>query len=638
MIFKRKKTEKESDSFLRNELDANRQMIWASVFTAGFLVLVWLFYGVMYWTKFLVLAKQTYLMINIFFPINIVLLASTLIYRKTKFFERPSFKIFLLFNFIGVVTILNVILPKHTMLAWAIPILLANHYYRPKLGRMVFLTSAILMLLAMYAAMFVGEYDPVVLGPGVLQLNAETGLYEIYQPVDPSGRYQMLKNMIAEGNNRYVAAFMYFYVSRIIALTVIFFTSNALGIRTRRLLEREVTATNEKKQIETELGVAHEIQHNALPSEFTANKKVAILAELSATKEVGGDLYDYFYLDDDHIAFLIGDVSGKGVPAAMFMMKTITCFKAYASLERSPSEILRLVNKALYEGNNAQMFVTCFFGILDLKTGVLHYANAGHNPPIVGTNRDFHYLKCSSGFVLGVMEESFAIDEEVTLAPDEIVFLYTDGITEAKNIQNEFYGEERLLRICNAKDYSSIVEMNYEVIDDLHAFVGKAEQADDITYLFLRYNGDRFNVYEKIFPSGKETVEKVLDWMKETLRKEQTESLGNTLSVVLDELVSNIVKYGYPNGVGEVYLRLMFNVDKAELTITLVDHGVPFNPLEQQEEKIESLDGNIKEGRLGILIVKEMMDSLSYNRINNKNILVLKKKYEGGKKNENRLI
>ena len=224
-------------------------------------------------------------------------------------------------------------------------------------------------------------------------------------------------------------------------------------------------------------------------------KEFDLYASMTPAKDVGGDFYDYYRLGENEIAILIGDVSGKGVPAAMFMMKVITCFKNYISADKTPSQILKDVNIAIFKNNNAQMFVTCFLAIVNTSTGIVKYANAGHNPPIIGHNRNYKFLKTNNGVMLGILENINLIDEQTTLNNGDLITLYTDGITEAKNNNNELYGDVRLINLYNKKDYSCLLELHHTLKDDIEKFTNGAEQSDDLTYLTLKFHGDKY-IYE----------------------------------------------------------------------------------------------------------------------------------------------
>ncbi len=247
-------------------------------------------------------------------------------------------------------------------------------------------------------------------------------------------------------------------------------------------------------RIDRELAFAKSIQHSALPSVFPpypGRTDMDIYASMHTAKEVGGDFYDFYFVDKDKLAFLIADVSGKGIPAAMFMMTAKTLIKGFAESGKAVNEVFTLANEKLCENNEANMFVTGWLGFIDLKTGVLEFANAGHNPPLIKrADGSFEYLKMRAGFVLAGMEGINYRKNELQLSPGDEIFLYTDGVTEATDLNNELYGEDRLLGILNGgPDKASAQELCEKVKADVDKFVGEAPQFDDITMLSLKYKG-----------------------------------------------------------------------------------------------------------------------------------------------------
>lgn len=616
-------TNEEREKYLKayydNEADANKQMSFANVFGGIIMLILW----VLYLTKVFQIHDSFYILVCILFPAMALILFTPLLYLKTDKIRKPNYKYFLLFSFLLVIAIVNVIIPKHGTLAWTLIIIMANHYYNPKLGRIVFFLTIGLMLICMYAGMFIGEYDPHLLGNGVIRDG------EIVYPEDLEERVEMLKNMMAAGENRFVKTFTFYYIPRVAIITLLFLISNSLNKRTYNLLVEEIKVNGEQEKTKTELEVAKDIQLSTLPNELFTNEDIEMQAELHAAKEVGGDFYDYFILDNDHIGIVIGDVSGKGIPAAMFMMKTITCFKNYSSIRRSPAETLKLVNKTIYEGNDSQMFVTCFYAIINTQSGEMKFANAGHNPPIIGQNKSFHYLNCKPGFILGGFKEAFVDDEITQLNNGDSVTLYTDGITEARNPEGELYGEKRFLSVFNRKEYSGLVELFHTAKDDIVKFVNGAPQSDDITYLTIKYHGDHYECKEETFAAKIDNIPMMLSFLEEYSKKWNLEkSFVNNLLIVGDELLSNVCKYAYVDGnEGDVYLRLLYNIDRKELNLTIVDFGVEFNPFLVDNKPISGEVSKIKEGGLGILIVKNLMSEYAYDRINGKNIIILKKKF-----------
>lgn len=251
-------------------------------------------------------------------------------------------------------------------------------------------------------------------------------------------------------------------------------------------------------RIDAELAFAKAIQHSSLPSVFPPYPNrcdFEIYATMHTAKEVGGDFYDFYLIDEEKLAFLIADVSGKGIPAAMFMMTSKTILKSYAESGMSVEEIFTHANEKLCEGNDAGMFVTAWMGILNTTTGKVTFANAGHNPPLVKhADGSFEYLKTRAGFVLAGMEGIRYRKNELQLEPGDIIYLYTDGVTEATDLDNRLYGEDRLRALLEKHQNSDAQTICDDVKRDVDTFVGEAAQFDDITMLCLKYNGQEKNI------------------------------------------------------------------------------------------------------------------------------------------------
>ena len=248
-----------------------------------------------------------------------------------------------------------------------------------------------------------------------------------------------------------------------------------------------------EERIDAELAFAKAIQHSALPTVhplYDNRKEFDIFASMHTAKEVGGDFYDFYFIDEDHLAFLIADVSGKGIPAAMFMMRSKTIIKSYAESGMSVEEVFTLANEKLCEGNDAGMFVTAWMGILNIRTGKVLFANAGHNHPLVKhSDGTFEYLKSRAGFVLAGMEGVRYRKNELVLEPGDAIYLYTDGVTEATDLNEELYGEDRLHSILEKYKDETMEVICSEIKKDVDLFAGEAPQFDDITMLALKYKG-----------------------------------------------------------------------------------------------------------------------------------------------------
>ncbi len=247
-------------------------------------------------------------------------------------------------------------------------------------------------------------------------------------------------------------------------------------------------------RLDKDLALAHQIQVSSLPGVFPPypnRTEFDIFASMTPAKEVGGDFYDFYFLAENKLAFLIADVSGKGIPGAMFMMTAKTVLSNLAESGLSVEEVLAHANNKLCENNEAEMFVTCWMGILDTSTGKVEFANAGHNPPLLKrADGSWEYLKAKSGFVLAGMEDMVYRKMELELRPGDIIYLYTDGVTEATNSSQELYGEDRLLDCLNHISPRHTKQLCGLVKENLDAFVGDTDQFDDITMLALRYLGE----------------------------------------------------------------------------------------------------------------------------------------------------
>lgn len=257
---------------------------------------------------------------------------------------------------------------------------------------------------------------------------------------------------------------------------------------------KELTETTAaKERIESELNIAHDIQmgilHKIFPP-FPDRPEFDIYATLEPAKEVGGDLYDFFFMDDDHLCLTVGDVSGKGVPASLFMAITMTLIKTKATRGLTPDKVLSRVNEDLSMDNPSMMFVTVFLGILNIRTGELEYSNGGHNPPyIFYKNGDIEPLEMTNGMALGVMEDFSYQSKKIFLQKGETIFLYTDGVTEAMNEKEELFSEERLKKDINALKDKPIQEVVAGITEKVKAFSQGVPQTDDITMMILKFYG-----------------------------------------------------------------------------------------------------------------------------------------------------
>ena len=382
-------------------------------------------------------------------------------------------------------------------------------------------------------------------------------------------------------------------------------------------------------RIDKELEYAKQIQLSALPTNYPNGKDYSIYAEMLAAKEVGGDFYDFYKLNDNTVAFLVADVSGKGIPAAMFMMTAKTIIKDLAESGMAVNDIFTKANAKLCENNESGMFVTAWMGILDIRSGKLQFANAGHNPPLLKkADGTFEYLKTRAGFVLAGMEGVKYRASELTLNAGDRLFLYTDGVTEATNTQNELYGENRLLEFMNKNSIIDATKLLPKLKKDIDKFVGEAPQFDDITMLIFDYKLDKGEqMVNKIFPAKTDSLSQVIEFIEEKLESwDCSMKVKMAICVAIEEVFVNVANYAYPDKNGTVEFNVGFDAQTRIVTFEMIDSGVPFDPLKKSDPDITLTAEERNIGGLGIFITKKTMDTINYEYKNDKNILTMKKK------------
>lgn len=374
-----------------------------------------------------------------------------------------------------------------------------------------------------------------------------------------------------------------------------------------------------KKRVERELELAHDIQKSAVPSseQFSKQNDFDIYALMNTAKEVGGDFYDFHFIDHNNFAFLIADVSGKGIPAAMFMMGAKTLIKGLADKRKPIDEVFWETNNSLCQGNDTGMFVTAWMGIINLETGHLTYANAGHNPPLVyRRNGQFEYLKDKANFILAGMENSSYTRHELDLNPGDMLYLYTDGVTEADNSEHVLYGEDRLKDILNKSFDKSSSEICQAVLEDVKNYAGNAEQSDDITMLCFKLKQIQSLNSISVYPS-KESLGLVSEYVENKLATLKiSQSVRNKVQITVDEIFSNIEKYGKASKV-----TISFNFKNEQLELKFIDNGDKFNPIEEKDPDITLSAEERKIGGLGIYMVKNLSSSCTYEYVDNQNHL-----------------
>ena len=392
-----------------------------------------------------------------------------------------------------------------------------------------------------------------------------------------------------------------------------------------------VAAENER--IGTELSLATRIQAAMMPHifpPFPGRPEFDIYAVMDPAKEVGGDFYDFFLIDEDHLCMVMADVSGKGVPAALFMMASKIILQSVAMLGASPGEILTKTNEAICSNNQEQMFVTVWLGILEISTGKLTAANAGHEYPILREpDGTFALYKDRHGFVIGGMDGVKYKEYTLQLQPGSKLFVYTDGVTEATDEAGRLFGTERLLAALNEDPDAAPDAILNRVRRAVDGFVGEAEPFDDLTMLCFAYTGTRSEegpVRELTVDAAVENIERVTAFVNEALQ--QADCPKKTMAqvdMVIDEVFANIAKYAYAPDRGRATVRVGFEQGTERLVLTFIDSGTPYDPLAAEDPDITLSAEDRPVGGLGVFLVKQFMDKATYEYRDGRNILRLKK-------------
>lgn len=395
----------------------------------------------------------------------------------------------------------------------------------------------------------------------------------------------------------------------------------------REQMERLVETTKAKEHIESELHIARSIQMGLVPrtfSPFPEWKGLELFAMLRSAKEVGGDLYDFF-IRDSRLFFTIGDVSGKGIPASLFMAVTRTLFRMAAGHSDSPGEIVSTINDTIVKDNAECMFVTMFVGTLDLRNGNLRFCNAGHNPPVIIGRSGASFLAENENIPVGVIAGYEYQEESLQLTSDSTLFLYTDGLTEAENSSKGLYGDKRLLDTLSDNPATTPKEKIERLSESVGNFAGGVDQSDDLTMLSLRLNHDMTTLERTVFHNSMTEIEKI---PAITQRLAAELNLDNTMrdriNLILEEAIVNVISYAYPEGVsGEIELAIGHSYLPDELVIQISDCGKPFDPTKKKDADIDAGIDERPIGGLGIFLIRNLCDSTDYCYSNGRNILRL---------------
>lgn len=381
-----------------------------------------------------------------------------------------------------------------------------------------------------------------------------------------------------------------------------------------------------REQMEGELRIASGIQMSMVPKALTPSNSrtdLDMAATIVPAKEVGGDLYDFF-IRDDKLFFCVGDVSGKGIPAALVMAVTRTTFRNLSAHEDSPGIIVRMMNDNLAAMNENNMFVTFFCGVLDLASGHLDYCNAGHNPPLILTDA-IRELPVIPHLPLGIVEGVEYVGQETDLCFDDAVFLYTDGLTEAENEGHEQFGMERTeVALHGRKSSQDHLE---SIKKQVSLFVGDAPQSDDLTMLFIHYLGKGKQEVRHLTLHNDIRQISMLPGFLQDVTKGMNLAPGvfAQLNLALEEAVANVINYAYPEGT-EGTVDIDARRERNNLSLVISDSGSAFDPTAREAVDISAGVADRPIGGLGIHLIRKIMDTVDYERREGRNILTITKK------------
>ncbi len=539
--------------------------------------------------------------------------------------RKKWLKIVLLISYTVVLARIASVLGHNVTLCLAFPTVVSIRYYSRPITSTVAVLTTLLSGVAEYLCVFMkwGRFDLNMLeldAGSILSFNELSLIRDVVMAQASIDYARLWKHTL-----------LHSYLPKLILFSMIAIISTVIAKKGRQAIFAQQAETQKSERISTELNLASSIQANMLPNIFPAfpeRNDFDIYATMSPAKEVGGDFYDFFMVDDDHLAMVIADVSGKGIPAAMFMVIAKTLIKDHTQLGLYPADVFTRVNKLLCEGNEAGLFVTAWMGVIDLNNGELYYANAGHNPPVIKHDGKIEFLHCKPGFVMAGLENFEFKEYSLFLDKGDKLFLYTDGATEATNVHNELYGDDRLINCLRSLSPDmNCEEALHALRADIDRFVGEAEQFDDLTMLafdFTPKNKEK-DIIERTFDATIDKLPEVIGFVEEQLEENGASMKAvMTITVALEEMFVNIAHYAYPDHTGQAVIGVSFDGDVA--SITLRDKGIYFDPLAKEDPDVTAKAEDRQIGGLGIFMVKNSMDHCFYERRGDENFFEMRKK------------
>ncbi len=412
--------------------------------------------------------------------------------------------------------------------------------------------------------------------------------------------------------------------------------------RTVELSEKNQALEDAQREIRNDLEMAHSVQAALVPSDLPEDPRAGVAAFMTPALDVGGDFYDAFITDHGHLAFAIADVSGKGVASALMMAVGRALLRSAANQHPDPSMAVAETNDQLCSMNPKELFITAFFGVIDLELGTLTYVNAGHDPPyLMRPNEGPEMIPMTGGIALGVLPELNYTETTIPLDEGASMFLYTDGITEAEDVAGQQFGRERLEEKLAGFNGEGPQELMDSVLSDLRTFSGDAKQFDDITCMAVRFVG---GALEEPFIPGRGETHLASGWRRMVVQPTLETSLPRVaafverfaetegfdplelyrINLALDELFTNTIEHGFPGRENEADISISMRREGETIVVRYEDNGPAFNPLEatEQDTELDLLERPI--GGLGLQLIASTFDAVNYERIDDRNVTTLR--------------
>ncbi len=537
--------------------------------------------------------------------------------------RKSWIKFMLVLALLGVISILYLVLCVDVLILIPLPMILSLRYFSRRLTLYTIGFTYVLFLFAVIFNVILNVYINItVLDLAGVTITVHDSLVDAIQEaaMNAYGDGYTYAVLNLELLNDYIPNALLLLLFSIICLS-----AASTG---KRMMEEGMAIAESTTRLKSELKTASDIQLGMLPEKSSRKYEYNLCCSMTPAKEVGGDLYDYFMVDENRLAIIVADVSGKGVPAALFMAITKTLLKDNLA-DMGLSEAVTRVNQTLCNNNKANLFVTAWVGVVDIKNNKLTYVNAGHNPPLVRHgNGDYEYLESDPDIVLAALDGYQYAQVEVDMTPGDRIFLYTDGVTEAKDSKSGMYGEDRLREYLNSHYDIEPEQLVAGLKDDIDGFACKTEQFDDMTMLSFYYMNSREGQKGRIYKASVSELPKVQEYICEEVDgAELSDTDLSMIKVCVDEMFANIANYAYQERDGSV--KVVTDYKDGTLKLQFIDSGIPFNPLlkEDPDVSLSSEDRDI--GGLGILITKTYFDRMEYEYAGNQNVLTLYKSWEG---------